>query len=40
MLLLLLVVVAVQSLGRECDVVVAAMGGEEEISFDSWYRRS
>lgn len=32
-------VVAVQSLGTECDVV-AAMNGEEEMSFDCWYRRS
>lgn len=39
-MLLLVVGVVVQSLGRECDVVVAAMGGEEEMSFDCWYRRS
>lgn len=34
-MLLLVVVVVVQSLGMECDVV-AAMGGEEEMSFDCW----
>lgn len=37
---MLVVVVVVQSLGMECDVVVAAMNGEEEMSFDCWYRRS
>lgn len=31
--MLVVVVVVVQSLGMECDVV-AAMGGEEEMSFD------
>lgn len=39
-MLVVVVMVAVQSLGMECDVVVAAMGGEEEMSFDCWYRRS
>lgn len=33
MLVVVVVVVAVQSLGMESDVV-AAMGGEEEMSFD------
>lgn len=32
-MLVVVVVVVVQSLGMECDVV-AAMGGEEEMSFD------
>lgn len=36
----MLVVVVVQSLGMECDVVVAAMKGEEEMSLDCWHRRS
>lgn len=35
----MLVVVAVQSLGMECDVAVAAMNGEE-MSLDCWHRRS
>lgn len=40
-MLVVVVVVVVQSLGMECDVVVAAMNGEEEMSFDCcWYRRS
>lgn len=38
--MLVVVVVAVQSLGMECDVVVAAMNGEEEMSLDCWHRRS
>lgn len=38
-MVVVVVVVAVESLGMECDVV-AAMGGEEEMSFDCWYRRS
>lgn len=33
LLLVVVVVVVLQSLGMECDVV-AAMGGEEEMSFD------
>lgn len=33
MLVVVVVAVAVQSLGMECDVV-AAIGGEEEMSFD------
>lgn len=40
MLVVVVVVVVVQSLGMECDVVVAAMNGEEEMSFDCWHRRS
>lgn len=38
-MLVVVVMVAVQSLGMECDVA-AAMGREEEMSFDCWYRRS
>lgn len=40
MLVVVAVVVAVQSLGMECDDVVAAMGGEEEMSLNCWHRRS
>lgn len=40
MLVVVAAVVAVQSLGMECDVVAAAMNGEEEMSFDCWHRRS
>lgn len=36
---MLVVVVAVQSLGMECDVVVVAMNGEEEMSLNCWHRR-
>lgn len=38
-MLVVVAVAVVQFLGMECDVV-AAMGGEEEMSFDCWYRRS